>query len=127
MGASSRHCCHPSFVHEINKTATQPADATIGFSEQTQQYEVVPEVVGTAIDMDATVKKVSMDVMNLPASIALDDSCLVQAKVTQDEPSLATAAQNANRFIKADIPLTLNGMQAGDGHPCPDLELDRAG
>ena len=53
-------------VDEINKTATQPADATIGFSEQTQQYEVVPEVVGTAIDMDATVKKVSTDVMNLP-------------------------------------------------------------
>ena len=101
-------------VDEINKTATQPTDATIGFSEQTQQYEVVPEAVGTAIDMDATVKKISTDVMSLPASITLDDSCLVQAKVTQDEPSLATAAQNANRFMKADIPLTLNGMQAGE-------------
>ena len=101
-------------VDEINKTATQPTDATIGFSEQTQQYEVVPEVLGTAIDMDATIKKVSADVMGLPASITLDDSCLVQAKVTQDEPSLATAAQNVNRFMKADIPLTLNGIQAGE-------------
>ena len=102
-------------VDEINKTATQPTDATIGFSEQTQQYEVVPEAAGTAIDMDATVKKTRrMYSLSLPASITLDDSCLVQAKVTQDEPSLATAAQNANRYMKADIPLTLNGMQAGE-------------
>ncbi len=103
-----------SAVDEINASATQPTNATIAFSEATQQYEVVPEQLGTAIDLDATVEKVASELQGMPARIVLDDSCLVQASVTSEEPSLATAAENANRYMKADIPLTLNGQTAGE-------------
>ena len=34
--------------------------------------------------------------------------------MTSADASLATAAQNANRFMTADIPLTLNGQAAGE-------------
>ncbi len=101
-------------VDEINATATQPTNATIAFSDTTQQYEVVAEKLGTAIDFDATVEKVASELTGMPARIVLDDSCLVQASVTSDEPSLATAAENANRYMKADIPLTLSGQAAGE-------------
>ncbi len=101
-------------VEEINATATQPTDATVAFSETTQQYEVVAEKLGTAIDFDALLEKVESELAGMPARIVLDDSCLVQASVTSDEPSLATAAENANRYMKADIPLTLSGQAAGE-------------
>ncbi len=101
-------------VEEINATATQPTDATVAFSETTQQYEVVAEKLGTAIDFDALLEKVESELAGMPARIVLDDSCLVQASVTSEEPSLATAAENANRYMKADIPLTLSGQAAGE-------------
>ncbi len=103
-----------SKVDEINATATQPTDATVAFSETSQRYEVVAEKLGTAIDFDVTVEKVTSELAGMPARIVLDDSCLVQASVTSDDPSLATAAENANRFMKADIQLTLGGSVAGE-------------
>jgi lipoprotein-anchoring transpeptidase ErfK/SrfK len=103
-----------SAVDEVNKDATQPTNATIAFSETTNQYEVVAEKLGTAVDLDATVAKVTEELAGMPATIELDDSCLVQASVTSEEPSLATAAENANRYLTADIPLTLSGQSAGE-------------
>ena len=103
-----------SAVDEVNKDATQPTNATIAFSETTSQYEVVAEKLGTAVDLDAIVTKVTEELAGMPATIELDDSCLVQASVTSEEPSLATAAENANRYLSADIPLTLSGQAAGE-------------
>ena len=103
-----------SAVDEVNKDATQPTNATIAFSETTNQFEVVAEQLGTAVDIDATAAKVAEELAGMPATIELDETCLVQASVTSDEPSLATAAENANRYLSADIPLTLSGQAAGE-------------
>ena len=101
-------------VDKFNASATQPTDATVAFDEATQQYAVVPEKVGTALDPDAVARRVGDGLTGLSKRITLDESCLAQPKVTSDEPSLATAAQNANRYMTADIPLTLGGTKAGE-------------
>lgn len=103
-----------SAIDEYNASATQPTNATIAFDDKTQQYVVVPEKVGTALDRDATIEAVGEGLRGLSRRIALDDTCLSQPTVTSDDASLATAAQNANRFMTADIPLTLNGQAAGE-------------
>ena len=43
-----------SAIDEFNASATQPTNATIAFDDKTQQYAVVPEQVGTALDLNAT-------------------------------------------------------------------------
>lgn len=101
-------------VDEANKSAIQPVNATIGFDDATQQYAVVPEQVGTALDGQAVLALVSDKLGSLPGRITLDDSTLVQPSVRSDDPKLAPAAANANRFLSADIPLTLGGKPAGE-------------
>ena len=103
-----------SAIDEFNASATQPTNATIAFDDKTQQYAVTPEQVGTALDKDATLELVGNGLKGLSRRITLDDSCLSQPTVTSDDAALATAAQNANRFMTADIPLTLNGQAAGE-------------
>lgn len=101
-------------LDEYNASATQPANATIAFDDATQQYAVVPEQVGTALDKDATLDRVGTGLKGLSRRITLDEDCLSQPTVTADDANLATAVQNANRFLTADIPLTLNGQAAGE-------------
>lgn len=102
-----------SAVEEHNKTATQPTDATIGYVESEGGFAVVPEVLGTALDLDSTLSFVKSALAGLPDTIKLDDTCKVQASVTSEDKNLAKAVQNANVYLKADIPLTLGGLDAG--------------
>ncbi len=103
-----------SAIDEFNASATQPTNATIAFDDKTQQYVVVPEQVGTALDLNATTDLVGNGLKGLSRRISLDSSCVSQPTVKSDDPNLATAAQSANRFMSADIPLTLNGQAAGE-------------
>lgn len=96
-----------------NETATQPVDATVGYVEAEGGFAVVPEQVGTALEAKATYNYIGEQLGSLPKTIKLDDSCYVQAAIKSDDPDLATAAQNANVFLKCDIPLTMNGLDAG--------------
>ena len=101
-------------VSALNANATAPTNATIGFDEGSQQYVVVAEKPGSQLDLDRVVAAVSDQIGALPASIVLDDSVYAKPEVTKEDESLAAAAQNANRFMSADIPLTLGGKSAGE-------------
>lgn len=101
-------------VTEFNKKATQPTDATIAFDAGSSQYQVVSEQAGTAVDLDALVSQVADDIKGLPTRITVDETALVQPKVLSTDETLKAAAENANRFLTADIPLTLGGVAAGE-------------
>lgn len=103
-----------SAISTFNEGATQPVDATIGFDEASQAYAVVPEQLGTALDADATVAYVGEQLTNLSDMIKLDQDCLARPAVTSDDANLAEAAKSANRFMTADIPLTMGGAVAGE-------------
>lgn len=101
-------------VNTYNETAQQPTNATFAFNKDTQSYAVVPEKAGTALEVDPVVSAVSAAMEGLPARITVDEStALVQPSVRQDDANLALAVDNANRFLTADIPLTLGGQPAG--------------
>ena len=101
-------------VGEFNKTATQPQNASITFDDATQSYTVKVQEPGTAIDADALVSQVGGAVTTLPARIVPTSEALVQPAVTEDDENLKTAASNANKYLTADIPLTLGGQAAGE-------------
>ena len=101
-------------ISTFNEGATQPVDATIGFDEASQAYAVVPEQLGTALDADATIAYVGEQLTSLTETIRLGKDCLARPSVTSDDEKLAEAAKNANRFMTADIPLTMGGVVAGE-------------
>lgn len=103
-----------SAIDAFNEGAEQPVDATIGFDEASQAYAVVPEQLGTALDKDATVTYVGEQLKSLTEKVKLGQDCLARPQVTSEEPALAEAAKNANRFMTADIPLTMGGAAAGE-------------
>ena len=94
-------------IDAVNQSATQPANATIAFDDASARFVIKDEVYGTAIDKDAALKQVSAAIETLSTSIALDEDSLVKPSVTKDNPSLATAAQAANKFLTPVITLTL--------------------
>lgn len=96
-----------------NETATQPTDATIGYLAESDTIGVIPEQLGTAIDAAATTSYVEGKIALGETAIALDDSCLVQPAIKQDNANLIKAAESANTCVSANITLTLNGMDAG--------------
>ncbi|WP_307739091.1 L,D-transpeptidase family protein [uncultured Parolsenella sp.] len=102
------------YIDKVNEGATKPVSATVAFDDASQQYAVVPERAGTELDPDAVLSLISDRIGSLPGTIPVDDSALVQPEVKSDDPRLSPAAANANRYLSADIPLTLGGQSAGE-------------
>lgn len=100
-------------VEEYNKKATQPTNAQVVFSQEQDAYIIKQEEVGTALDAEKTSEYLAKALANMPDSIELDDTCLLQPSLSSEDSNLKTAADNANTFLKSSVPLTLGGMDAG--------------
>lgn len=100
-------------VEDYNKGATQPTDAFVAYDEAKGAFAVTPEKVGTALDATVVYTFIKDQISSMPSEIKLDETCLLQPSVTSDDEKLVTAVENANTYLSADIPLTLNGMDAG--------------
>ena len=106
--------CVTTKVEEFNKAAIEPENSTIAFDEKTQQYAVTKPVYGTAIDAEAFVAEIAAAIGELPEKIEPSEESLKRPELTEDSKELAKAAEDANRFLKAVIPLTLAGNDAGE-------------
>ncbi|MCI1665448.1 MAG: L,D-transpeptidase/peptidoglycan binding protein [Atopobiaceae bacterium] len=101
-----------SSVEQINATATQPANATVGYDEATQRFAVVAEVYGSQIDQTKLLDTMGSALESLETNVTLGDECLASPDVTKDDASLATAADNANKYLDVTLQLTLAGSNA---------------
>lgn len=96
-----------------NETATQPTNAGVTFDAGTQQFVVTPEQYGTAVDTGKLTDYLADGIQSLSQHIAFGRESLVAPTVTSQDARLADAATSANRFLSANIPLTLGGTSAG--------------
>ena len=96
-----------------NKDAKDPVNATIAFDKGSSMFAVVAEQAGTKVDTDKVLQQVNDALSTLETSVELGDDVLVQASITQDDESLAQAAEAANGFLSAKITLDLDGKNAG--------------
>lgn len=96
-------------VDEFNADKTPPVNATIAFDPDLNQFAVVEEQLGTALDADAVIKVVDDAVVSLTESVQLTKDELQQPTVLSTEPALQEAADQANTMITADLTLTLAG------------------
>lgn len=104
-------------VQELNADATMPVNATIAFDAEKGAFEVVPETYGSALDPAAIAEQVALGVVTFEPVIALDDRSLVQPTVFRDDPRLATACEQADTLVTADLDIMLDGQVAGSIDP----------
>ncbi len=101
-------------VDAFNAEKAAPVNATIAFDESLGAFAVVPEQAGTALDVEAVIKKVDDAVISLEESAKLTSEDLQQPTLLSTEPKLQQAADQANAMITANLTLTLAGDVAAE-------------
>lgn len=93
------------------KNMIQPEDAYISdYSEKTGSYEIVPETLGTTLDMNQVKDVVSTAIMAGDATVDLEEQgCYETAKVTAEDTALVKACDTMNKWVSAQITYDWNG------------------
>lgn len=109
-------------ISKVNQDPTPTTNATIAYDPDTSDFVAVKEKLGTEIDADAALAKVSTNMKGLNATIDLGDDELVQPKITVNDAKFKEALSSARSFPDLKIPLTL----AGDTTVTLDPDLVRS-
>lgn len=96
-------------VERVNEAAIQPVDATIAYDEALSAYTVVPEVEGTALDLDKVAEQVKEGVKILSPKVVVTKEATLKPTIFKDDERLAAAAEEANVMIKADLEIMMEG------------------
>lgn len=96
-------------VKEFNKSAEEPTNATVKFDKKQNQYVVVPEEYGTALDASKVVDAAGAAVLDLAPTLELNDSVLKLPKRLSDDERLIEIAEQANTMIAANFDIILDG------------------
>ena len=93
------------------KNMIQPEDAYISeYSEKTKSYEIVPETLGTTLDMNQVEDVVSAAIMAGDTSVDLEEQgCYETAKLTAEDTALVKACDTMNKWVSAQITYDWNG------------------
>ena len=117
------------------KNMIEPEDAYISeYSEKTKSYEIVPETLGSTLDLDQVEDVVSAAIMEGATSVDLEEQgCYKTVRVTAEDTALVKACDTMNKWVSAQITYDWNGnkvvvdgdtihewIQVGDR----DLQLD---
>jgi len=94
-------------VAAFNETAADPANATIAYTASSKSFVIQAEKAGTKIDVDKVLSLVDSAVVDMKSSVTLGSDQLIQPTVLQNDPSLKTACDTANTYIKANLDLVL--------------------
>lgn len=100
-------------VDEWNKEASDPTDATIAYDDGVKEFKVSSEVVGTKLDSKAVLEAVDKAVIAMDPKVEITKKQLLQPAVFSDDKRLAQACETANGYIKANLDLKMNGVDAG--------------
>ncbi len=82
---------------------TEPVDAYMDWSDESEEYVIVPEVMGTKIIKSALISQVEQALVNLEASISLTDDEYVNPSIYSDDEELLEKQSFWNKYLKADI------------------------
>ena len=95
------------------KNMIAPENAYISeYSEKTKNYEIIPETLGTELNMNLVEEVVSTAIMQGDNTVDLvEQGCYENAKVTAEDASLVTACDTMNKWVGAQITYDWNGNQ----------------
>lgn len=91
-----------AFFDEANVTA--PEDAHISEYQENKGYEVVLEVEGTTVDKKLLEEALKSSIMNLKATLSLEEnSCYQQPALRSDDPAMTALAEKLNTCVSTSI------------------------
>ena len=93
------------------KNMVAPEDAYISdYSEKTGSYEIVPETLGTELDLKLVQEVVSAAIMEGNTTVDLEEQgCYKSAEVTAEDAALVKACDTMNKWVSAKITYDWNG------------------
>ena len=98
-------------VAPFNETATDPTDAILTYNEETNTFDVTPDVLGTKVSADTIAASVSEDAKNLVTETTLGNKELLRAGLSTDSEAFNAAVQKANDILALSYTLTLDGKE----------------
>ena len=99
-------------VARVNENAKWPRSATMTYSEEEDKFVTVPDALGTKVEPDPVVEKVSATVQTMQPEAVLGDAELVQPKIREDNKRLLANIKKANMLLDSDIHLIIAGTDA---------------
>ncbi len=114
------------------ESMTVPTNAYIsGYSEQLGGYGIIPETLGTELDMESVIRVTEEAVAKQLTTLDIEAAgCYREAAVTSEDAKLVEIVEAANRMLGAQITYDWNGTEvilAGDTlREWVSIEKDRA-
>ena len=105
-------------VDQFNAGATAPTDASISYDAAAQEFIILPESVGTALDANAVTKVSEEALSTLSRKAVVTADQLQQPAIRSTDERLNPAIEQANVMIAADLSLTM------DDHPVGEVNAD---
>lgn len=96
-----------------NKNMIAPQDAYIGeYSQENQCYEIIPETLGTRLDMQAVISETENAIITHASQIDLEElGCYKSAKVTADDKTLVKNLNTVNQWLETSVTYDWNGSE----------------
>lgn len=87
------------------KNMIAPEDAYISeYSPKTKSYEIIPETLGTQLDMNLVEEVISTAIMAGDTTVDLEEQgCYKTAKITAEDTALVKACDTMNKWVGAQI------------------------
>ena len=97
----------------IEENMIHPEDAYISeYIEEKKGYEVIPETVGTELNVVKVLENIEVKLHAHETTIDLEDTgCYTEANVKHDDEKLNSAVETANSWLKTNIVYDWNGNE----------------
>lgn len=96
-------------VDEVNSKGEAPKNASLAFDEAADAFKIVPEQEGDTLLADVVLDQVTRGTVNFAPKVTLTDAVLAKPTVTEDDPALAAAREQANDYLEGALTLTMAG------------------
>jgi lipoprotein-anchoring transpeptidase ErfK/SrfK len=100
-------------VDAFNEQATMPTDASVQYVEANDDFEIISEVWGTALDANIVIEQVTDAILQLQSAVVLTDDAVLSPAVFKDDARLADALGAAQALTAANFDVTLAGTTVG--------------
>ncbi|MEY8459907.1 L,D-transpeptidase family protein [Eggerthellaceae bacterium 24-137] len=98
-------------VDEINSKGEAPKNASLAFDEAAKAFKIVPEQDGNTLLAGEVLEQVTAGTVNFAPKVRLTDAVLAKPTITENDPDLAVAREQANTYMDGALTLTMAGKE----------------
>lgn len=98
-------------VEQANARGVAPKNATVAYDAAEHAFVVVPEEEGNTLLVDEVMAEVVDGTVNFAPKVTLSDAVLARPEVLSDDPALAAACEEANKYVGAPLTVAMEGTE----------------